>query len=128
LILDLEFHQHLGSLKHAINIIMWVRDGGFYNFDPKFARDSRIVRLGLSTDGFHPYSSNSIAYSCWLVFVMPYNLPPNKCLKERFIFLSFVIPGPKEPKKQMNIFLRTLMEQLKELWQRVYAYDSYLKC
>jgi hypothetical protein len=39
-----------------------------------------------------------------------------------------VIPGPKEPKKQMNIFLRTLMEQLKELWQGVYAYDSYLKC
>jgi hypothetical protein len=36
-------------------------------FDPKFARDSRIARLGLSTDGFHPYSSNNIAYSCWLV-------------------------------------------------------------
>jgi hypothetical protein len=28
LILDLEFHQHLGSLKHVINIIMWVRDMG----------------------------------------------------------------------------------------------------
>jgi hypothetical protein len=30
LILDLEFHQHLGSLKHVINIIMWVRDMGCY--------------------------------------------------------------------------------------------------
>jgi hypothetical protein len=35
---------------------------------------------------------------------MPYNLPPNKCLKEGFIFLALVILGSKEPKKQMNIF------------------------
>jgi hypothetical protein len=41
---------------------------------------------------------------------------PNKCLKEGFIFLAFVIPGPEELKKQMNIFLRPLMEELKELW------------
>jgi hypothetical protein len=35
---------------------------------------------------------------------MPYNLPPNKCLKEGFIFLTLVILGTKEPRKQMNIF------------------------
>jgi hypothetical protein len=60
--------------------------------------------------------------------VMPYNLSPNKCLKEGFIFLALIILGPKEPKKQMNIFLRRLMEELKELWQGVDAYDSHLKC
>jgi hypothetical protein len=58
---------------------------------------------------------------------MPYNLSPNKCLKEGFIFLAIVILGPKEPNKQMNIFLRPLMEELKELWQGVDAYDSHLK-
>jgi hypothetical protein len=58
---------------------------------------------------------------------MPYNLPPNKYLNEGFIFLALVILGPKEPKKQMNIFLRPLMEELKELWQGVDAYDSHLK-
>jgi hypothetical protein len=63
-------------------------------FDPEFTRDPRSVRLGLSMDGFQPYSSNSIAYPRWLVFVMPYNLSPNKCLKEVFIFLALVIPGP----------------------------------
>jgi hypothetical protein len=35
---------------------------------------------------------------------MPYNLPPNTCLKEGFIFLALVIPDPKDSKKQMNIF------------------------
>jgi hypothetical protein len=34
------------------------------HFDPEFARDPRSVRLGLSTDGFQPYNSDSIAYSC----------------------------------------------------------------
>jgi hypothetical protein len=59
---------------------------------------------------------------------MPYNLPPNKCLKEGFIFFALLILGPKEPKKQMNIFLRLLMEELKELWQGVDACDSHMKC
>jgi hypothetical protein len=98
------------------------------SFDPEFARDPRSVRLSLSMDGFHPYSSDSTVYSCWSIFVMPYNLPPNKCLKEGFICHALVILGPKEPKKQMNIFLHPLMEELKELWQGVDAYVSHLKC
>jgi hypothetical protein len=96
-------------------------------FDPEFARDSRSVHLG-SSNGFQPYSSDSTAYSCWPVFVMSYNLPPNKCLKEVFIFLTLVILGPKEPEKQMNIFLCLLMEELIELCQWVDAYDNHLKC
>jgi hypothetical protein len=60
--------------------------------------------------------------------VMPYNLPPDKCLKEGFIFLALIILGPKEPKKQMNIFLQLLFKELKKLWQGVNAYDSHLKC
>jgi hypothetical protein len=30
LTVDLEIHQHLGSLKHVINVIMWIRDTGCY--------------------------------------------------------------------------------------------------
>jgi hypothetical protein len=82
---------------------------------PEFARDHRSVRLDLSTDGFQPHSDASSLYSCWSVFIMPYNVPPNKCLKQGFVFLALVIPGPKEPRKQMNIFLRLLMEEMKEL-------------
>jgi hypothetical protein len=59
---------------------------------------------------------------------MPYNLLPNKCLKQGFIFLALVILGLKELKKQMNIFVHLLMEELKELWQGLDAYDSHLKC
>jgi hypothetical protein len=97
-------------------------------FDPKFARDPSSVHLGLLTDSFQPHSNDSHPYSCWPFFVMPYNLPPDKCLKEGFIFLALVILGPREPKKQMNIFLQPLFEELKKLWQGVDAYDSHLRC
>jgi hypothetical protein len=58
---------------------------------------------------------------------MPYNLPPNKYLKQGFVFLALVIPGHKEPRKKMNIFMHPLFEEMKEPWQGVDAYDSYLK-
>jgi hypothetical protein len=117
--------EDVDIMSHPTDAEAWHALG---HFDPEFARDPRSVHLDLSTNGFHPYNSNSIAYSCCSVFVMSYNLPPNKCLKEWFIFLALVIPGPKEPKKQMNIFLCSLMEELKELWQGVDVYDSHLKC
>jgi hypothetical protein len=49
-------------------------------FDLDFARNPRSVHLGLSTDGFHPHSEASSPYSCWPIFIMPYNLAPNKIL------------------------------------------------
>jgi hypothetical protein len=33
--LDLEIHQHLGSLKHVINIIIWIRYMGCYSLGPQ---------------------------------------------------------------------------------------------
>jgi hypothetical protein len=50
---------------------------------------------------------------------MPYNPPHDKYLKQWLIFLALVILGPKESKKQINIFLHPLMEELKELWQGI---------
>jgi hypothetical protein len=111
-------------MSHPTDVEAWHTLGCF---DSEIAWDPRSVRLGLSMNGFQPYSSDITTYSCWLGFVMSYNLSPNKCLKDGFIFLPLVILGPKEPKKQMNIFLRSLMEELKELWQGVDTFDSHLK-
>jgi hypothetical protein len=49
-------------------------------------------------------------------------------MKEWFIFLAVGIPSPKHPKKNINMFFGSLMEELKELWQGVDAYDIHLKC
>lgn len=52
-----------------------------------FAQDPRNVRLGLATDGFNPFGNLSNAYSIWPVFLVPYNLPPWKCMKDPFFFM-----------------------------------------
>jgi hypothetical protein len=43
-------------------------------FDADFVSDARNVRLGLATDGFDPFSTNSAPYSCCPVFAVSYNL------------------------------------------------------
>jgi hypothetical protein len=116
---QMRWHKEGKHYSKDSNIMLHLVDGEAWQtldcFDLEFARNPKCVHLHLSTDGFHPHSTDSSPYSCWPVFIMPYNLPPDKYLKQGFIFLLIVIPGPKEPKKQMNIFLRPLMEELKEL-------------
>jgi hypothetical protein len=99
----------------------------FDEFDPKFANDPRSVRLGLSTDGFTPFNSSASPYSCWPVFIVPYNLPLELVNKEEFMFLALVIPGPEHSGPKLNMFVRPLIEELEQLWRGVKAYDSHTK-
>jgi hypothetical protein len=97
------------------------------NFDLEFARDVRNVHIGLATNGFTPFGENATSYSCWPVFVVPYNLPSSLCMKYEFMFLCFIVPGPDHPGPKLNVMLKPLIDELKELWNRVEAYDSYKK-
>ncbi|WVZ76293.1 hypothetical protein U9M48_024280 [Paspalum notatum var. saurae] len=92
-------------------------------FDPEFGSDPRSIRFGLATDGFTPFSMGAAPYSCWPVFIVPYNLPPHMCMKEGFVFLAMVIPGPKHSGKNINVYMEPLIEELQELWIGVEAYD-----
>ncbi|XP_058202288.1 uncharacterized protein LOC131316841 [Rhododendron vialii] len=91
-----------------------------------FAQDPRNVRLGLVSDGFNPFGSMSNNYSMWLMILMPYNLPPWKCMKEPFFMMSLLIPGPDSPGNDIDVYLRPLIDELKELWETgVETYDAY---
>ena len=94
---------------------------------PDFAEDARNVRLGFATDGFTPYKLNAASYSCWPVFWVPYNLPPGVCMKPEYIFLAMVIPGPEHPRKNLSILLQPLIDELIELWDRVWTWDALVK-
>jgi hypothetical protein len=61
------------------------------DFDPEFANEVKNIRIGLATDGFTPFNTNAKSYSCWPVFVTPYNLPPHLCMKYDYMFLSLII-------------------------------------
>ena len=81
----------------------------------EFSSDPRNVRLGLSSDGFNLYEHMSIAHSTWSVILFPYNFPPWMCMKRPSFMLSLVIPGPFSPGNDIDVYLKPLIEELKEL-------------
>ena len=81
-----------------------------------FAADARNVRLGLAADGFNPFANMAIPYSMWPVLLMTYNLPLWLFMKEPYLMLTLLIPGPSSPSKDIDVFLRPLVDELKELW------------
>ncbi|KAL3624991.1 hypothetical protein CASFOL_031659 [Castilleja foliolosa] len=114
---DMRWHaEHViedGVMRHPSDSEAWK------NFDqthPEFAVESRNVRLGLCTDGFQPFGAFGSQYSSWPVIVTPYNLPPWLCMKEEYMFLSVLVPGPKNPKEKLDVFVQPLIDELNQLW------------
>ncbi|KAF7133467.1 hypothetical protein RHSIM_Rhsim09G0074400 [Rhododendron simsii] len=125
---DMRWHkdkrfQEENRIRHPADAKAW------QDFDKKhewFAQDPCNVRLGLASDGFNPFGSMSNSYSMWPVILMPYNLPPWKCMKEPFFMMSLLIPGPDSPGNDIDVYLRPLIDELKELWETgVETYDAY---
>ncbi|XP_026449694.1 uncharacterized protein LOC113349871 [Papaver somniferum] len=111
-----------GVLRHPSDAEAWKDFDSRY---PQFAEDPRNKRLGLDTDGFNPYGNMNNAYNTWPVIVMPYNLPPWKCMKQPFFMMALLIPGKKSPGNDIDVYLRPLIDELKELWKDgVETYDA----
>ncbi|XP_026384960.1 uncharacterized protein LOC113280563 [Papaver somniferum] len=123
---DMRWHkEHVapeGVLRHPADAEAWKHFDLRY---PQFAEDPRNLRLGLATDGFNPFGNMNNAYSMWPVIVMPYNLPPWKCMKQPFFMMALLIPGKKAPGNDIDVYLRPLIDELKELWEKgVETYDA----
>ncbi|XP_074349663.1 uncharacterized protein LOC141689305 [Apium graveolens] len=103
-----------GELNHPTDGQAWKN---FNKTHPRFTSEPRNVRLGLSTDGFNPFGHSAVPYSCWPVIVTPYNPPPWMCMKQPYMFLSLMIPGPTSPGKNLDVYLRPLIDELKVLWK-----------
>ena len=101
-----------GVLRHPGDSEVWKDFGNQY---PWFAHDARNVRLGLAIDGFNPFGTMSNNYSMWPIVLVPYNVPPWKCMKESLFMMSLLISGPHALSKHMDIYLHPLIDELKEL-------------
>ncbi|XP_042472278.1 uncharacterized protein LOC122054932 [Zingiber officinale] len=112
-----------GNLRHPADSRAWKE---FDERHYEFASDPRNVRLGLTADGFNPFKNQSTSHSTWPIVLMPYNLPPWECMKPYSIILSTLIPGPKEPGNDIDIYLRPLLTQLKDLWENgIATFDAF---
>ncbi|GKA70838.1 hypothetical protein Tco_0776977 [Tanacetum coccineum] len=85
----------------------------------QFAKEDRNVQLGLAADGFNPFGNLSQSYSTWPVILTTYNTPPWICMKESSFMLTVLIPGPKSPGKDMDVYLQPLVKELKTLWKKL---------
>ena len=85
---------------------------------PDFASEPRNLRLAISADGINPHSSMSSRHSCWPIIMVIYNLPSWLCMKRKFMMLSLLISGPRQPGKNIDVYLSPLVDDLKTLWEK----------
>ncbi|KAL6587746.1 hypothetical protein OROMI_000724 [Orobanche minor] len=102
-----------GVMTHPSDGEAWKKFDATYT---EFAADARNIRLGICSDGFTPFGPAAKSYSCWPVIVTVYNLPPWLCMTDPYMFLSLFIPGPFSPGKNIDVYLRPLIDELKLLW------------
>src|SRR4051812_24137246 len=96
------------------------------NFEEDFGKDPRNVVLVASTDGVNPFGNQSSTHSTWPVFVCMYNIPPWECMKRKYMHMSVLIEGPKQPGNDLNLYLGLLKEELDMLWRTpVITWDAH---
>ncbi|XP_074297407.1 uncharacterized protein LOC141628126 [Silene latifolia] len=102
-----------GKLRHVADAPQWrTIDRTF----PDFGGEPRNLRLGLCTDGINPFGTLSTQHSSWPVMLRIYNLLPRLTTKSKYILLTLLISGPKQPGNDIDIYLAPLIEDLKLLW------------
>ena len=108
-----EMHRGFGSVNSRV-------------FTEEFGAEPRNIRLGLSTDGMNPFGNMSSRHSTWPVNLCMYNLPPWLCMKRKYILMSLLIQGPKQPGNDIDVYLAPLLEDLVTLWNEgVQVWDAY---
>ncbi|GJU39144.1 reverse transcriptase domain-containing protein [Tanacetum coccineum] len=96
--------QSLYKSNHTIKHMTWHATG-------------KSTENGLAADGFNLFGNLSQSYNMWSVMLTTYNLPSWLCMKETYFMLTLLIPGPKSLGKDIDVYLRPLIDNLKELWK-----------
>src|SRR5438128_12443907 len=97
---------------------MWISRGNILHntIHQKFGKEPRTVRFALSTDEMNPFGDMSSSHSTWLVVLSILNIPSWLCMKQKYLMLSILIQGPKQPGNDIDVFLEPLLEDMAKLW------------
>ena len=114
-----------GQLRHPADGLQWKKINDMF---PNFSSDPRNIRFGLASDGINPYGNLSSKHSSWPVLLVIYNLPSWLCMKRKYMMLSMMISGPRQPGNDIDVYLSPLVEDLKMLWEEgVDVYDGFTR-
>ena len=89
-------------LRHPVDCVQWRHIDNTYGW---FGDDPRNIRFALSTNGMNPYGNMSTSHSTWPVLLSIMNLSPWLCNKRKYIVLSILVSGPKQPGDKIDVFL-----------------------
>ena len=101
--------------------------GDFQCFDNRsFLSEQGNFALMMNMDFFQPYKH--IQYSMGAIYVTVLNLPRSVRNKQENTILVGLIPGPHEPRHDINTFLDPFVTDLKKYWNGVELNVASLKC
>ena len=74
----------------------------------------------------NPFGTLSTQHSTWPVLLVIYNLPPWLCMKRKYVMLSLLITGPKQPGNDIDVYLAPLIDDLRKMWDEgVSVFDAH---
>lgn len=99
-----------GMIRHPADARQWKT---FDNNHRKFASEKRNLRMTLNTEGMNPWGEMTNPHSTWPVIQSIYNILSWLCHKRKYLLLTTLISGPKQPGIHIDVFLEPLMEDMK---------------
>ena len=110
-------------LKHSVDSPEWKN---IYMKFRSFGNEVRNLRLGLCTDGMNPFDTLSAQHSTWPILLVIYNLPPWMCMKRKYMMLSLLITGLRQPENDIDVYLEPLVDDLRRIWDEgVSVFDAH---
>ena len=81
------------------------------------SEDTLGIGLMLNVDWFQPFKHTT--YSDGAVYLTIMNLPRAVRFKRKNVILVGILPGPSEPRRDINSYMEPLVEELEDLWKGV---------
>ena len=113
---DFTFHangrNYDGMLCHSDDFSQWKKINHFY---PNFRKEARNLRLRLGANGMNSFGSLSTNHTSWPILLGSFNLSPWLCMKRKYMMLSMMILGPRQPRNDIDVYLSPLIEDFRKL-------------
>ncbi|MBW0469230.1 hypothetical protein O181_008945 [Austropuccinia psidii MF-1] len=109
-----------GSPKHDIwdGLVCRCFTGTRNIHDPPLMSITGALAFSISVDWFKAHGKSTRLASIGPIMLIGLNMPPSERLKPENVYVTGIIPGPKEPTSlQLKYLLIPLIMELKELWQ-----------